>query len=346
MRRPASSHFACNSRRIEVILVGAGAGACLLALSLLGAGTALADPDDPAAAAPAARSGQTLSVEAHYRIPIPEVSGLALRPQDPPAIDIHAVGDAGYRIGRVTLDAPSGPARIDTIDATPLFGNGTTAASQWEAAATDGRGRLCVLAEVSSRVSCFGADLQTLSASFTLDPSSIGSLDKSWKKEPNSRGEGMVLMKRGHLLLLKEKKPSLLIEFGPPGDLPMGYGPDTFLAAGEEWILPSQDKLVALKVWRFSRRLAAMAGDASDLTVGPDGRAYLLSDESAIVVRLEKRLKPDQAEVHASAAWALPTEIVKPEGLVIDREMHPWVAVDRRGDERPNLYRLRRISGS
>jgi uncharacterized protein YjiK len=318
---------------------------CLIALSLLGTcvGAASANPDDLAAGAPLARSGQTLSVEARYRIPIPEVSGLALLPRDSPGIDVYAVGDSSHRIGRLTLDLPSDSARIDTVDATGLFGGNAAAASQWEAAATDGRGRLCVLAEVSSHVSCFHEDLQKLSASFTLDPSSVKSLDKLWKKDPNSRGEGMVLMKRGHLLLLKEKRPSLLVEFGPAGDLPIGYGHDTFLTPGEEFVYPTRDRLVALKVWQFSKHLATLARDASDLTIGPDGRVYMLSDESAIVIRLEERLKPDQTELHASAAWKLPAEIVKPEGLVVDKELHPWVAVDSKEKDQPNLFRLTRV---
>lgn len=323
----------------------AGTDACLVTLLLLGAsvGTALANPDAPTPEAPAARSGQTLSVEARYRIPIPEVSGLAQVPRDSPGIDVYAVGDSSYRIGRVVLDAPSDSARIDTIDATQLFGGNNTAPSQWEAAATDGRGRLCVLAEVSSHVSCFAEDLQTLSASFTLDPSNLKNLKKLWNKDPNSRGEGMILMKQGHLLLLKEKKPSLLVEFGPAGESPIGYGPDTFLAPGEEFVRPTQNRLVALKAWAFSKHLAALAKDASDLAVGPNGRLYMLSDQSAIVIRLEGRLKPEQAEVHASAAWKLPAEIVKPEGLVIDKEMHPWVAVDHKEEDQPNLFRLIRI---
>jgi hypothetical protein len=33
----------------------------------------------------------------------------------------------------------------------------------------------------------------------------------------------------------------------------------------------------------------------------------------------------------------------KPEGQVIDAEMHPWVGVDSKHPERPNLFRLTRI---
>ena len=248
--------------------------ACPLALLLMGAciGSGHANADDRAPVAPPVGSGQPLSVEAPYRIPVREVSGLALLPRDSPAFTIYAIGDSSFGIGRIALDEPSGQPRIDAVDASRLFGGNADEASQWEAVATDGRGGLCVQAEVSSLVSCFGADLQVLTASFTLDPSGVKGLGKLWNNDPNSRGEGMILMKRGHLLLLKEKRPSLLVEFGPAGEPPIGYGHDTFLDPGEGFVQPTQDRLVALKVWQFSKTLAALAKDASDLTVGPDGR--------------------------------------------------------------------------
>ena len=55
----------------------------------------------------------------------------------------------------------------------------------------------------------------------------------------------------------------MLIEFGPEGDAPMGYGPDTFLQKGDKFVVPqpgSPDagprRLVALKAWEFSKSLA------------------------------------------------------------------------------------------
>ena len=313
------------------------------ALSIVCASTGLARPDELPVGEPVAHPDQTLTVQVPYRIPIAEVSGLALVSRDSASVDIYAVGDSSYVIGRVTLEGPLGAARIDEVDATHLLGGNAAKASQWEAVAADGRGRLCILAEVDARVSCFGEDLKTLSASFNLDVSGLESLAESWEKEKNSRGEGMILLKGGHLLLLKEKRPSLLVEFGPQGEPPIGYGEDTFLAPGEAFAHPAQNRLVALKVWEFSTSLAALAEDASDLTVGPDGRVYLLSDESAVVIRLEGRLKGDEAKVRDSASWKLPKEIVKPEGLVIDGELHPWVAVDSKHRNAPNLFRLMRI---
>jgi hypothetical protein len=66
--------------------------------------------------------------------------------------------------------------------------------------AVDGRDNLCVLAETTSRVTCLDDRLGQVLGRFLLDPSSIEDVARSWQKEPNSRGEGMVLMRAGHLL--------------------------------------------------------------------------------------------------------------------------------------------------
>jgi hypothetical protein len=39
---------------------------------------------------------------------------------------------------------------------------------------------------------------------------------QEWSDPKGSRGEGMVLLPGGHLLVAKEKQPAAFIEFGPP----------------------------------------------------------------------------------------------------------------------------------
>jgi hypothetical protein len=166
----------------------------------------------------------------------------------------------------------SGPQGLKAqIDAAGLVSVHANEPSQWETVAADGQGNPCLLAEVSAGVRCLDKDLKRLLASFRLDPSVIGELDKSWREEPNSRGEGMILLQRGHLLVLKEKKPSLLVEFGPKREGAIGYGPDTFLKQGEAFVYPVQGRLVALKVWEFAGSLSKLARDGSDITLGRMG---------------------------------------------------------------------------
>lgn len=288
--------------------------------------------------------GQRLSIEASYRMSVTELSGLALVSEDTAEIGFLAVGDSDYQIVRFSQTLPSGAPDIRTLDVSGPVDGHAGESSQWEAIAFDGRGNACLLAEVTAQIRCLDKDLVKPVGSFRLDPATIHGLDKSWQAEPNSRGEGMILLRRGHVLLLKEKKPSLLVEFGPAGEGAIGYGSETFLGPGEAFAFPAQGRLVALKVWEFAESLSKLARDGSDITLGPDGRVYLLSDESAVVIRLEGRLKPEEAKVRESAYWKLPKEMVKPEGLAIDQEMRPWIVLDQKREDRPSLFRLSPIT--
>ncbi|HET7062017.1 MAG TPA: SdiA-regulated domain-containing protein [Nitrosospira sp.] len=305
-------------------------------------------------------SSRELVVTNRYTLPLLEISGLA----PAPALDskgaqtanrslrLYAVGDATREVVTFYIDGSSGGIVISLKDAALPSGRRAAGASQWEAVAADGVDTVCMLSETDSKVSCFDDRINENRGIITLDTSPLKHLNRLWGNRPNSRGEGMLLMKKGHLLILKEKKPSLLVEFGPQGDLATGYGPDTFLAPDEAFALPSrapgqqEPTLVALKSWEFSDRLRELASDASEITLGPDGHVYLLSHESSTLIRLEKVLKPDEEKVNINddAWWILPKGIGKTEGLAIDSEMRPWIAVDRKQKEKPNLFRLSLIS--
>ena len=275
------------------------------------------------------------TIEERVDVGVPEVSGLAAI-TGPAGVALYAVGDGTYRVARI--DPARHPPHVDELDAGPAFA-GSGMSSQWEAVADGGRGP-CMLVETSGRVSCLDEKLGRIAASFALDTSAPPELAAAWAKDPNSRGEGMVLLRRGHLLLLKEKRPPLLVEFGPAGDAPNGFGPDAALPSGSTFDVPSSGTLVALAVWSFSDALQALVADGSDLAVGPDHRLYLLSDESRMLVRLERQLRPSERKVNADACWRLPKEIAHPEGLVIDGDMRPWVGVDTKKSDRPNVFRL------
>ena len=137
---------------------------------------------------------------------------------------------ARFRMGNMNDASNAGQQPdIRVQDAAYALGKHAGNASQWEAVAVDGKESVCMLSETHAEITCHGHRLRHAKGVFTLDVSGIPALDSAWKAQPNSRGEGMLLMKKGHVLVLKEKKPSLLIEFGPEGDQPVGYGPDTFL---------------------------------------------------------------------------------------------------------------------
>jgi hypothetical protein len=311
-------------------------------------------------------SDRQLAIIGSYNLPIAEVSGLArIKAEKNDEIDLYAVGDATHEVVRFRIGGPADEPDIQVRDIAHLLGRHENNASQWEAVATDGKNTVCMLSETHAGISCVDTRLERLKARFSLDVSGIAGLDSTWKDQPNSRGEGMLLMKKGHVLVLKEKRPSMLIEFGPEGDQPMGYGPDTFLEPDEAFAglagssgepvyranrsaEPAPRALVALKAWEFPDRLRELASDASEISLGPDGRVYLLSQESATLIRLQKTLRPDESKavMEHGAYWRLPQGMDKAEGLVIDDGMHPWVAIDIKQTDRPNLFRLSPIGGA
>lgn len=312
--------------------------------------------------------GRQLAIVSSYTLPIAEVSGLAkirdssIEMEKSGGIDLYAIGDASYQVARFRTGGANHASQEPDIriqDVAHVLGRKAGNDSQWEAVAIDGKESVCMLSETRAEISCLDTDLQRARALFSLDVSGFPQLDSAWKEFPNSRGEGMVLMKKGHVLVLKEKKPSMLVEFGPEGDQPMGYGSDTFLAPDEAFAglvsssgepvyranrseEPAARRLVALKAWEFSDQLHELAHDASEIALGPDGRVYLLSQESATLIRLEKTLKPAEhkVDVEHGAYWRLPQGMDKAEGLVISEGLHPWIGIDIKQTNRPNLFRL------
>ena len=301
-----------------------------------------------------------LTIKHQYGLPIAELSGLALfrtieKPKGGPdaqGMSLYAVGDATHEVATLYIESPFADTGIRVKDVAPVLRKRTEAVSQWEAVAADGLNTICILSETHSEVSCLDRSLKQIRGILKLDVSRIKHLDHLWREAPNSRGEGMLLMKKGHLLVLKEKQPSMLIEFGPEGDDPIGYGPATFLGPGEAFAAPWPQELAwseflsytALKTWEFSDQLEKLATDASEITLGPDGRVYLLSQESSTLIRLKKI--PGEDEVNADAYWTLPAGMSKAEGLVIDTKMRPWIGIDIKQRDKPNLFRMSPIDSA
>jgi hypothetical protein len=125
-------------------------------------------------------------------------------------------------------------------------------------------------------------------ASIDLAVERRSEIARAWSDPKGSRGEGVVLLPGGHLLVAKEKKPAAFIEFGPPGSRSRGLPRGGALADGERWaIKKGHHRFVALATWFPDKSLATTCADFSDLEIGPDGRLYLLSDQSSTIARLE-----------------------------------------------------------
>ena len=210
---------------------------------------------------------------------------------------------------------------------------------QIEAICADGVGRILLLQETPPRVEVIDPERSQVVASIELAVRGRGALARSWSDPEGSHGEGMVLLPNGHLLIAKEKAPSALIEFGPANSRARGFVGSGALPDGKRWPIGNgSHRFVALAVWYPDRPLAKACADFSELAIGPDGRLYLLSDQSASIARLND-LPADGGTATFAAAWRLGDLGGKPEGLAFTAEGRAIVALDTRKARR-NLLML------
>jgi hypothetical protein len=277
---------------------------------------------------------------ATHSVPLPEVSGLTARRTDGGVL-LLALGDDRVAFAMTTVvDGVPGEFEVVTADDVGARPGYEERATQLEALALDGAGRVWVLTEGTSMVG--GVDLATrrIVSRFTLDTSTVVDLHSSWSKQGASRGEGVLLLRDGHLLVAKEKKPAGLVEFGPRSELPQGVSDATLLAHDEGWTPPPDDEgLVALAWWPWDGDGTDDLTDLSDLAPDHDGGVWVLSDQGRCLAQLVLPLVPG-GRVAATSLVPLPKKVAKPEGLAFLGGGLIAVADDRK-DARDNLTVLR-----
>jgi len=262
-------------------------------------------------------------------VPLREVSGLVLR-----GSDLLAVGDHDP----VVFSAPLQPWPLDwqAIDLAGLeLPDGGT---QFEAIQPTSAHTVLVLQEQPARVLHIDLSVPALIGTLLLDVPDGHRLRQAWLGDRSSRGESLVLADRGHLLVVKEKDPSAILEFGPAGDDPVGWrrgGPTVAPAPGDA-------TLTVLATWWLSGDLAKWLPDISDATIGPDGRLYVLSDQGRAIARLPDVLDPRGGKVEAAAIWRITGSPESAEGLVILDDGTVLVGLDTKSPRR-NLLRLNRL---
>ena len=211
--------------------------------------------------------------------------------------------------------------------------------SQIEAVCSDGLGRILLLQETPPRVELIDPKASKVVASIDLAIEGRGEIARAWSRPKGSRGEGMALLRGGHLLVAKEKEPAVLIEFGPPNSRSRGLVQGGALRDGEPWrTKKGHHRFVALAVWHPDKAMAKNCADFSDLEIGPDGHLYLLSDQSCTIGRLDD-LRAGGGTAALLNAWRLGEMDGKPEGLAFTAEGHPIVGLDTRKPRR-NLVLL------
>jgi hypothetical protein len=268
-----------------------------------------------------------LKIERTADIPLPEVSGICLFRRPGGDLVLVAIGDASA----ILVAAPVVDDRLgdwqehDLAAAAP--GIITPGGIQVEGVDGDAAGMLLLLREQPSQALVADTVARRLVTTVELDVPR-GPVARAWEKGVNSRGEGLVLLDGGHLLVVKEKDPPALLEFGPAGATPGGFGPDRILGPGASWQVPSGEavRYEALATWLLDDDLADDVGDVSDLAVDASGHLHLLSDQRARLVRLAPELR--DGKLVADVVATIEGKPDKAEGLVMLPDGRALVALD------------------
>jgi outer membrane protein assembly factor BamB len=259
-------------------------------------------------------------------------------------VDLLAIGDSDFElaIGRIQAAAVE---RFDVVDLHgPLAdaGHAVAPTSQFEGVTVDGAGRVFVLEESPGHVYVFDASLTRVLAKITLrvrpDAPGFAQLAEAWAAQPNSRGEGIVLLDRGHLLILKEKEPRRLIEFGSEGDQPVGLRP---LGRNSQFVLKAEAEhhLVPLREWKLSDESKVDFPDLSDLQVDDLGRLWVLSDTGHSIGRIGTEDSAGRLAIESITRLDPAGGLVKPEGLALVAPGLAFVACDSHERQTP-LFRV------
>jgi hypothetical protein len=254
-------------------------------------------------------------------VPLRELSGLALRGDS-----LLAVGDREPSL----FIAPVGswPLQWRGVDLAEL--NLPDDGTQFEALVA-----VLVLQEQPARVLHLDVAAPALLGTLRLEVPQGHRLREAWLGDRSSRGESLVLIEQGHLLVIKEKDPSVILEFGPAGEAPVGWR----RGVAAEAPATADAALTVLATWRLGDQLSKELPDVSEATIGPDGCLYLLSDQGSAIARLPDRLDPSGGKVDAETVWRIAGSPKNPEGLVILADGTPLVGLDTQSP-RQNLLRL------
>ncbi|MDP9210027.1 MAG: SdiA-regulated domain-containing protein [Actinomycetota bacterium] len=283
-----------------------------------------------------------LGVRDVYDLQLREVSGICERAAgDGRPRQLLAIGDDSHHllVGDLEPEVPEEFARHDLEPLLAGAGVRLGRSSQWEGVDTDDTGRVFVLREVPGTVFVFDPGLARLLHVLHLTVEDDPGEQEAWDADENALGEGLLLLRNGHLFVVKEEKPRQLLEFGLPGEQAQGLHGDLLVTDTGRFPTPGERTATfhMLSAWDLGGEALERVGDLSDVTVGPDGRVYLLSDESRCIARLQPTVPPESGTVAVDRIWGLPDRLHQPEGLVITPTWDVLIATDH-SEQRENLF--------
>lgn len=270
-----------------------------------------------------------------YTVPAIEISGMAWRTNPKTKNrDLILVSDREHQLFIVDWTHRKKEFKVETIDLKPLEkATGVDTQSEWESVFSDESGRIFIVRETPAQIVVVSADLQKIEKTLDLP---------GFEENANAGPEGMLPLSNGHVLIVKEKNPLRVMEFAPTGSKAEGYRPE--LSIEKKGIFPfAKDGGLSLKhvhTWHFSPENEELFEDSSGLNADGKGTLYLLGDQQNLIGRIGKNLKTNKEKLKLSQLWSIPSELKQPEGMVVDDENRPIIAIDQKKTKNPNLFLL------
>ena len=273
-------------------------------------------------------------------LPVVEASGLAAMAVGD-EFHLAVVGDRTSDVAVASYSAADGLSAWQMIDLSTLDGWSMPATdSQLEAIAVDGGHLVAMMREDPPVVLVADTASRRLRCRIALTAPPGSPLAGFWD-DPSSRGEGLVLLRGGRLLVAKEKRPQALVEFSPAGVKAQGLSKDDFLDPGESWDAPDGDvDYRATSLWEFRGEAGKHFADVSAIAVTSDRALGLLSDQSRTIGRIEldEALPPVGGAVREVCdVWRLPKKAKKPEGMAALPDRRLLIALDTGSTQRNGM---------
>ncbi|MBC7530581.1 MAG: esterase-like activity of phytase family protein [Oligoflexus sp.] len=288
---------------------------CSLALS---SPMATADPG-------AKISNIELAIQEIWSVPLTEISGASLHEKS-----LYLASDNSRNFlripsaGSTSKDLDLGKA--EEIKVKEKDGQKLSKKSQWEGLAIDKAGSIFAIKESDDVIFQFTNDSQHR-RSYQLTVFD--------QRSHKTKGyEGLLLLKKSHILLALSKD-TILVEFGPKGDSPLGLSRDSILASSESFTDPASDELYPLAHWRL-----ASPGQCqlSDLALDSEGKPLALLKTCSKIIRIPQ-LDPSLNVFTPEQSWSLPDELDHAEALLTAAPNGFLVAIDQKS-EKKNLFWL------
>jgi SdiA-regulated len=288
------------------------------------------------------------TLAASWRVDLEEVSALCVRRASADRHELLAVGDEDFVIHRAVLEDDSlrHGRRESARDLLPDKVSKGKSGSEWEAVAADGAGRIFALRESTATVFVFSPSLAQLEHTIHLDIE--GSDDARARRlldDPNAGPEGLLLLNGGHLLVVKQRDPIVVIEFGRTDKPRKGLSGDAYLPVDASFELSDGSKttLHALASWELETEAEATVESANDLALDDRARLHAVSSKSRSIYELDPA-NARNGRLSIADLWQLPSELQagndrRAEGLAFDDRGRPIIALDVK-DKEENTFLL------